>query len=174
MTAFFRVELRIDGIAVVDRLLQGIEERGRAPFADSRVVAAVIDAFHAINAQAFATEGASTDAGAWAALAPQTQTQRARLGYSPAHPILRRSGALEASLTSEAYNTIRVTPTSLAYQLAPEVGYFTYHQSTRPRTRLPRRAMVSLTADQRTALMHPVRLYLTGHDPNAARRPSLR
>jgi hypothetical protein len=29
---------------------------------------------------------------------------------------------------------------------------------------------VLLTADDRTALMHPVRLYLTGRDPNAPRR----
>jgi phage gpG-like protein len=175
MTApFFRLQLSVDGIAVVDRLLQGIEERGRAPFADSSVVAAVVDAFHAINAQAFATEGGSTDAGAWPQLAKRTQTERRRLGYGAAHPILRRTGHLEESLTSEAYNAIRVTPTSLAYQLAPEVDYFKYHQSTRPRTRLPRRAMVSLTADQRTQLVHPIRLYLTGHDPRAPRRPSLR
>jgi hypothetical protein len=51
---------------------------------------------------------------------------------------------------------------------------FAFHQSTRPRKKLPRRAPVLLTADDRTAMMHPVRLYVTGRDPNAPRRAAIR
>jgi hypothetical protein len=63
------------------------------------------------------------------------------------------------------------TPTSMRYIVSnQETPYFKYHQSRAPRTRLPRRAPVLLTADDRTAIVHPIRLWITGRDPNAPRR----
>lgn len=161
-----RVTLTLEGEIVIDRLLQGIEARASnlAP-----AWPAVVQAFQAITARAFASEGASTGA-TWAPLKPATQRDRVRQGLAAQHPILQRSGKLMRALTLGEGAYAGMSATSLTYRLSGEVDYFKYHQSNRARTRLPRRAPVLLTADDRTALMHPVRLYLTGRDPNAPRR----
>jgi hypothetical protein len=65
---------------------------------------------------------------------------------------------------------VSMTSDAMAYRLSSEIDYFKYHQSRRPRTKLPRRAPVLFTADDRTALMHPIRLWITGRDVNAPRR----
>lgn len=168
--AFFRIGVSIEGEQVVDRVLQGIEDRARDltpawPF--------VVAEFQAIMARAFATEGASTDAGAWKPLAKRTQKEREKQGFPPAHPILQRTGRLRAALTEGTGAFVRTRPQSMQYLLASEpdsVASFPYHQSRRPRAHLPRRAPVSFTADNRTAVVHPLRLHLTGRDPSAPRR----
>jgi hypothetical protein len=66
-----------------------------------------------------------------------------------------------------------MSPTALDYLLSEEFGYFKYHQSRAPRSKLPRRAPVLLTADDRNALVFPIRLYITGRDINAPRRASV-
>lgn len=164
-----RITMVLEGEVVVDRMLQGIEARASSPFSNSGVVSAVVAAFRTITARAFASEGGSTGA-KWANLAPSTQAARRRQGYPPAHPILKRTGALERALTLGDGAHVSTSPTRLVYQLESDLDYFKYHQSKRPRAKLPRRAPVLLTADDRTTLVHPVRLYLTGRDPSAARR----
>jgi hypothetical protein len=169
--AMFRVTMVLEGDVVIDRVLRGIESRAAAPFTDPAVVTAVVAAFRAITARAFASEGASTGA-SWAPLTPSTQRDRQRQGFPPAHPILQRTGKLLRALTVGDGAFVATRPTGLTYRLGAEVGYFTYHQSSRPRTKLPRRAPVLLTADDKTALVHPIRLSLTGRDPSApSRRP---
>jgi hypothetical protein len=42
-----------------------------------------------------------------------------------------------------------------------------YHQSKLPRTRLPRRAIIDLTEDDKHELVRPLRRHVTGHDANA-------
>jgi hypothetical protein len=165
----FRLNLTIEGDIVVDRVLLGLEERASniAP-----VWPKVVEVFQSIVARAFATEGASTGA-PWAPLAKRTQVERAKLGYPPAHPILERRGTLKRALTTGEGAYVRSSPTSLAYVLSSEVGYFKYHQSNQPRQRLPRRAPVLLTADDKHALVAPIRLYITGRDPNAPRRQAV-
>jgi hypothetical protein len=161
-----RVTLTLEGEIVIDRVLAGLEARASnlAP-----AWPAVLQAFQAITARAFASEGASTGA-AWAPLTPATQRDRVRQGFPAAHPILQRTGKLMRALTLGEGAYASMTASALTYRLSSEVDYFKYHQSNRARTKLPRRAPVLLTADDRTALMHPVRLYLTGRDPNAPRR----
>jgi hypothetical protein len=160
----FRVTL--EGEVLVDRRLQAIEAR----MSDvGPAWPAVIKTFREIMAKSFATEGRSTGA-AWPELVDTTQAERRRLGFPPAHPILERTGKLKRALVLGEGGDIRSTPRRLTIGVGPEADYFVYHQSNRPRTRLPRRAPVLLTADDKTALMHPVRLYVTGHDPNARRR----
>ncbi|HVX39611.1 MAG TPA: phage virion morphogenesis protein [Gemmatimonadaceae bacterium] len=162
----FRVRLVVENEIVIDRVLAGIEARARnvAP-----AWPAVVRAFQTIVRRAFDTEGGSTGA-PWAPLAPRTQADRRRHGFPPAHPILERTGALARALTIGEGAYVSMQPTRMEYRLGAAVGYFTYHQSTRPRTRLPRRAPVLLTADDRTAMMHPIRLYITGRDVHAPRR----
>lgn len=166
----FRLSLTVEGDLVVDRILQGIEGAARDL---TPAWPAVVAVFQAIEARVFASEGASTGA-PWPQLKPSTQSDRARKGFPPAHPILERTGKLKRALTIGEGAFVAASPTSMRYILSEEqAGYFKYHQSTRPRTRLPRRAPVLLTADDKTALMHPIRLYITGRDPNAPRRASV-
>lgn len=149
---------RVEGEIVVDRLLKGIEDRAR----DLRPAwPAVTKAFQLAVANALSTEGASTGA-TWPQLAKSTQADRRRKGFPPAHPILQRTESLERALTLGVGAYVSGQPTSFRYQLSPDVGYFVYHQSKGPRTRLPRRAPVELTADDRTKIMHPIRLWVTG------------
>ncbi len=170
MTAPVRITLTLEGEILIDRTLSGIEERmsNLAP-----AWPAVLKAFQGAVSKAFATEGASTGA-PWAPLAKSTQAERVRLGFGAAHPILKRTGKLERALTVGEGAFASMAPTSLTYRLSADVDYFKYHQSNRPRTRLPRRAPVLLTADDRTQLLHPIRLYLTGRDPNGASRAAVR
>lgn len=156
-----RIRMRLEGEAIIDRVLAGIEDRA------SDLTPAwpgVLAAFYVITRQAFATEGASTGA-TWPQLKPRTQAERRRQGYQPAHPILQRTRALARALTGEGGAFASTAPRRLALRLSSEVDYFKYHQSTRPRRRLPRRAPVLLTADNRTQLIHSIRLYLTGRAP---------
>lgn len=167
---FFRLQLRVEGVLVVDRLLRGIEEHARDL---TPAWPQVVMAFRAIEKKAFETEGGSTDDGPWPELAPKTQRERARLGYGAAHPILQRTQKLHRALTLGVGVYERMTRDSLALQLEPDLKYFDYHQSRAPRKRLPRRAMVSLTEQDRQELMRPIRLHITGRDPNAPRRSAI-
>lgn len=166
----FRITMTVDGETVIDRVLRGIEDRASDL---SPVWAQVVAVFQGIVAKAFETEGASTGA-PWAQLARSTQAERKRLGYGPAHPILKRTGTLERALTIGDGAAILTTPSSMRYVVSNDAaGYFKYHQSVLPRKKLPRRAPVLLTADDRTAIAHPIRLYITGRDPNGPRRASV-
>lgn len=153
-----RLTVSLEGELVIDRVLRGIESRAQnlAP-----AWPGVLQAFYQITRAAFATEGASTGA-PWPQLTPSTQKDRQRKGYPPAHPILQRTHALERALTGGGGAFASTGPSRLALILSGELSYFKFHQSNRPRTVLPRRAPVLLTADNRHALLRPVRLYLTG------------
>jgi hypothetical protein len=165
----FRMTLTVEGIPEVDRMLQGIQSRMQDV---SPAWPKVVEAFQAIVARAFSSEGASTGA-PWAQLKPRTQLDRKRQGFPPAHPILQRTGKLQRALTTGEGAYVRSMANRLEYLLSSEVGYFKYHQSRQPRSRLPRRAPVLLTGDDKNALVFPIRLYVTGRDLNARRRQAV-
>lgn len=150
----------LQGETVIARSFDALEERlGDA----TPAWPAVIAVYKQLTRRAFATEGESTGE-AWPALAPRTQRERARLGYGAAHPILERSQRLLHAVTLESgENTVVDAPKYLG--IAIEVEYFVYHQSNQPRMRLPRRAPINFTADDRHVLVRPLRLYFTGYDP---------
>ena len=158
----FTITATLEGETVLDKRLQALEER----IGDVRPAwPAVIAAFKQITGKAFATEGASTGQ-AWRPLAPATQADRRRGGFPPAHPILQRTGDLRRAVMLESGDNVVVdAPRYLG--IAITLPYFAYHQSNKPRTRLPRRAVINFTADDRHALVRPLRRWLTGHDPNA-------
>lgn len=164
------VTFTVQGDVIVSRVLSGIEERTRnlAP-----AWPAVVKVFQQIVAKAFDTEGASTGA-KWPALAASTQRDRARHGYGAAHPILKRTGTLERALTIGQGAFASMTPTSLRYILGADADHFKFHQSKAPRRFLPRRAPVLLTADDRRDMLQPVRLWITGRDPNGQQRDTVR
>jgi phage gpG-like protein len=156
----------LDGELVIDRKLQALEGRTR----DMRpAYPEVIRIFRDLARQAFASEGASTASGQWAPLKPATIADRERQGFPGEHPILQRTRTLMRSLTEETSDSINVqTPTYLGIGSAdPKV---VYHQSKAPRTRLPRRAMVDLTEDDKHRIFLPLRRHVTGNDPSAATR----
>ena len=160
-----RVTLTIEGEIIVDRLLEGIEDRARDM---TPAWPAVTRAFRQIVGQAFPSEGASTGE-PWPQLAEATVAERRRLGFGPEHPILQRTGTLLRSLViGDSGGFVESTPESLS--IGSHVHYFVYHQSRKPRRRLPRRAPVLLTMDQRHELFRPIRLYLTGKNPDAQMR----
>ncbi len=151
----------LDGLRIIDRQLQGIEERASdltPAYGEVRRV------FAEIVARAFATEGASGASGPWAPLAKSTQAERKAKGYAPDHPILERDSRLRRSLVEDTGDTIKVeTPRSFAIgSRAPSVAY---HQSLEPRTRLPRRPVFDPTGDDKHALVQPLRRYVTGYEP---------
>jgi hypothetical protein len=169
MTAppLFQITFAVEGVTVVDRVLAGIETRAsdlRGAWPD------VVRAFQAVIARAFDTEGASTGA-PWPELAPSTQRDRARHGFPPAHPILQRTQQLKRALTLGDGAAVVTTPISMRYVLAPEIAEkFWPHQSAGARAKLPRRAPVLLTEDDKHAIVRPIRLWITGHDPSAPQR----
>jgi len=121
---------------------------------------AILVVFRRIVAAAFATEGESTGA-PWAPLAASTQAERRRQHFGAAHPILERTGTLKRSLTTDqGLGFVIRTPTSLT--VGSNAKSFPFHQSRRPRTQLPRRAPVRLVEADKQALLHPIRLYITG------------
>lgn len=153
----FRINISLSGEQDVSRGLEALETH----LSDlTPAWPGVDDVFHAIVRQQFATEG-QHGGNTWPALARRTQLERRSLGYGPAHPILRRTGALERSLTTINSDAISVH-LPLQYRRGTGVEYFGYHQSLAPRKRIPRRAPIHFTADDRHELARPIRIYIRG------------
>jgi hypothetical protein len=162
-----RVTLTIEGDIVIDRLLEGIEARAQDM---TPAWPAVVQAFRRIVRAAFDTEGASTGS-AWPQLAESTQADRLRKLYQPEHPILQRTRTLYRSLAiGDQVQGAFVNQTPQSLEIGTTVEYFKYHQSNKPRFKIPRRAPVLLTMDDRHEIFRPIRLYLTGRDPSAPQR----
>lgn len=66
----------------------------------------------------FLTEGANTGR-RWAALKPSTQRERARRGYGPAHPILRRRGVLMREVVG-ARSSVRSGGGAVELRISPD------------------------------------------------------
>jgi hypothetical protein len=147
----------LEGIEVIQRRLEGLESR----LSDMTPAwPAVLSSFREIMRTAFATEGGSTGE-QWPELAESTVAQREREGLPGRHPILARTHTLERALTTEGGASI-VYMQPQYFAIAVDLDYFKYHQSNAPRTKIPRRAPINLTQDDKTKLIHPIRLYVTG------------
>lgn len=82
----------------------------------------------------FDEEGSRLQPSEWKELAESTQRERRRLGYGPAHPILKRTGTLKEGFLKEVTRT--------AVRVFNPVDYFRHHQLGGGR--LPQRRMISL------------------------------
>lgn len=157
------VRIVIDGEVVVSRRLNALADRAEdiSPAAPH-----VQREWHAQRARIFRSEGASGGS-PWAPLSIWTARSRASQGYPPFHPILQRTKRLMRSLTSAGGDSLLIaTPRSIA--LGSDVEYLRYHK--RGTSRMPKRNPVATTADDRHALVRPIRRWVTGHDPGAAVR----
>lgn len=147
----------LEGEQVIQRQLAGLEERlsDMTPAWPS-----VLRAFRIIMYRAFASEGRTTGI-PWPKLAERTVKDRERQGFPGRHPILARTHTLERALTSEGGASV-IIQMPRYFAVAVDLDYFKFHQSKRPRTKIPRRAPINLTQDNKTSLLHPIRLYVTG------------
>jgi phage gpG-like protein len=103
---------------------------------------------HASERQ-FDTEGGYTGE-KWPELAASTQRDRARHHFPPRHPILQRTHRLMDSLTRAADPDHIEEPSADSLRFGTRVPYAVYHQSSRPRHKIPFRPPVGLTeADKR-------------------------
>jgi len=170
-----RVGATITGLEEIVETIGGIHDRARDPSPALHVVANLLEAHVQRN---FATQG--TQGGhPWPPLASSTvQARTKRWGYyrrwAPAAgvtavaPVLVWHGRLQRSFARGGVAHIRiVSPSGLTW--GSGVVYGIYHQSTQPRSRLPRRPPIAFRDDfqQREILFQPIRLYLQGVPPGA-------
>lgn len=132
---------RVRGDREVDRELKALRDRARnlAPAFE-----AFGRAFRAHEERAFASEGA-TAGGRWAPLSPGYAAWKIRkVGTKP---ILQFSGRLKDSFTRADHpdHINEIGPRTARY--GSRVPYGPYHQSTKPRTRLPHRPPLVVTRE---------------------------
>lgn len=112
------------------------------------------DEFYEIERDQFTSQGSHS--GGWRALAPGTVRQKR--GRSVIMVDTRR---LFKSLTGPGgENIARITPDTFTF--GSRVFYGVFHQSTRARTRLPRRALIALNSEDKRALTKIMQGYLAG------------
>lgn len=165
-----RLGAQLEGLDEIVEKIGGIEARAQDPQPALHVVANLLEAH---VARTFATEGAHGGR-PWPPLAASTVEARTRrwgyyrrwapvAGAGGVGPILTWHGRLARSFRRGGVAHIRiVTPSGLTW--GSGVTYGIYHQSTKPRFRLPRRAPIQFRDDfqRREILFQPVRLYLQG------------
>ena len=148
MPGDLHLSLDIDGDRELSRKLHGLLNR----VTDLEPVFKAIAADWSLTmARKFASGGAyeaGTDAQgqanpAWAPLSPRYAAWKA--AHYPGSTILQRTGALRQAAVNP-----QVTTSATSLRLVVDNAWALYHQSSRPRTRLPRRPFASLTAKQKS------------------------
>lgn len=152
------VAAHLEGADVIMRRFQGIAANAEDV---SPAFPAVQQVFFGIVRRAFESEGGTTASGPWVSLKPRTAADRRAEGYDPYHPILQRTQALLRSLTMPSPDAIFLAAPKML-SLGSGVPYFPYHQSSRPRTKIPRRAPVDITQADKHELLRPIVNHITG------------
>jgi hypothetical protein len=165
-----RLGATLHGLPEILARVAGLESRAR----DLRPALEVTANLLELHVQrTFATEGAHSGH-PWPPLADSTVRARTRrwgyyrhwaptAGAGGSGPVLTWHGRLSRSFTRGGVAHIRiVSPSGLIW--GSGVVYGIYHQSTRPRKRLPRRAPIAFRDDfqRREIFFQPVRLWLQG------------
>lgn len=89
--------------------------------------------------------GLSKSGGKYQDLSPRYKTAKMKK-WKFLYPILRASGKLEKSITGEGdENTIFRFPDNTTLEWGTSVPYGIYHQSEKPRTKMPRRPFLIIT-----------------------------
>ncbi len=144
----FQLQWSIEGEKQLSRTLQ----RVRSDIKDLRVPFGEAARYlqRTFERDVFDTEG-QTIGEKWKRLSPYTVAQKARSGFSGAG-ILQRTGAMRRS-----FKSIVATDQAVIYNTAP---YFKYHQSNKPRHRIPRRVMMKIAENQREQVVKYFQEYL--------------
>lgn len=165
-----RLGAQLEGLEEIVERIGGLKERIADPRPALEIVANLLEAHVAQN---FTTQGGHSGT-PWPPLADSTVRARTRRwgyyrrwapisGASGASPILQWHGRLSRSFRRGGVAHIRhVSPSGLTW--GSGVAYGIYHQSSRPRKRLPRRPPIAFRDEfqRREILFQPVRLYLQG------------
>ena len=130
MSYGFRLKFNIEGVPELSRILlteyKKLTDFRKPLYKSAELILADVE-------RNFETEGGLV--GGWKPLSAGTVAGRIREGFG-AHPILQKTGALRKSFYS-------IVDSKRAF-ISARSPYYPFHQSRMPRTRLPRRPMLSL------------------------------
>jgi phage gpG-like protein len=147
-----QLQFVIDGQVQLSRVLLGISSTildWTPAFAQSAE-----DLIEVFSYDVFESEGEAIDE-VWAPLSPKYAIRKEKT--YPGTGLLEATGLMRESFWS------LVDPTSLTIGNAAE--YFKYHQSTAPRMKIPRRAMLKLTENMREQIVKNFQTQLLEQNP---------
>lgn len=150
----FHLSIETEGETVVDRMLVRFAENLATPQHALEEVGVIMR--EAVEKQ-FESEGGYASGG-WLPLKPATVAYKARHGYDP--HILRRTDRLMASLTRKFDGDHIERTTGDALIFGSRVPYGIFHQSSQPRTIIPFRPPVALTAADKREMVKRVQAAL--------------
>jgi phage gpG-like protein len=133
-----QISWNIEGEKSLSRNLRGVSlalKDWRGPL--DRAATNLIKVF---SDDVFRTRGAAVGV-RWAALSPATIARKARTGGST----LVETGAMRDNFQKEVHADHAI--------IGNETPYFAYHQSNKPRTKIPRRTMMKLGNKQKTMIV---------------------
>lgn len=144
----FRIEWKIEGEQALSRKLMGLAndlKDFRQPLGQSAHYLRQL-----YSRDVFDTKGGAISE-SWARLSPATVAAKARSGYG-GKGILERTGRMR-----KAFRHIVSSDQAVIYNTAE---YFQYHQSNKPRNRLPRRVMMKLAENQKQQVVKYFQVYI--------------
>lgn len=155
MPQVVRIRVDIEGVKELDRaVLSRADRLSDMRPAWQKIIAALQD----YEERMFDAEGAIEGLEKWAPLSDAYAAWKAI--HYPGRGILVRTGALKASLTGGGQGIRIVKAKEMVFGTA--VPYGIYHQSRRPRRKLPRRAFLRLSEPMKDRIMDIVEDHLRG------------
>lgn len=121
----------------------------------------IVQDFHEIEKKQFDSEG-GYGSGGWQPLASSTIEQKQRQGWPL--KIMVRTGDLRDVMTGGRSGYEDIQPLELKIMM---LAYGKYHQSTAPRTKLPRRPLIELTESDKTRWTKIIHQYLVDESRKA-------
>lgn len=146
----FTLSIVADGETIVERRLLRFAENMEHPQAALEVVG---DVLREATEKQFDSEGGYASGG-WKELAQSTIDRKARLGQDPR--ILRATDRLMESLTRkfDGDHIEQISGDTLTF--GSSVPYGLFHQSSRPRTKIPFRPPVAITEEDKRTMVKRV------------------
>jgi phage gpG-like protein len=136
----FQISWEIEGKTQLSRVLIGMESSMKDYTFPFRQSADYLH--HTFAVDVFETQGAAIGE-KWKRLSPATVSRKARQGM-PDTPLIA-TGNMRASFQTEVSKDQAV--------ISNTAEYFKYHQSNKPREKIPRRVMMKLAEDQKQQIV---------------------
>lgn len=137
----------IEGEKQISRRLRGLETSLKDFKKPLEIIANKLQ--KTFSDDVFATQGKAVQE-SWPRLSPYTIAMKAKRGY-PSTPLIA-TGAMK-----EGFRSIVSSDQAVLYNVE---DYFKYHQSNKPRKKLPRRVMMKLGNQQREMVQKEFQLYI--------------
>jgi len=131
-----RLDFTIEGEKQMSRYLRGVSEEMKNWYPQFRSTGRLLLKTFQEN---FSTQGRTIGA-PWQRLKDSTVREKVRLGYAGAG-ILQRTGRMKRNFRSR--------PERTQVMISNPTAYFPYHQSNKPRRKLPRRVMMLIDERRR-------------------------